>query len=143
MDDEQMEVVGHFKYIGSLKSADGNCRKDGRSRSRMAKKIMLDLVGLPIWRDRGMNEDLNMKLVRSLVWKVLTYGTECCTLTKADERRIESGELWMYRRMSRVSWTEHRTDQVSLYSLTPAGSFLCAASSPSLAAQSEMAGESW
>ena len=45
VDDEQMEVVEHFKYLGSLKSADGNCSKDTRSQIGMAKKIMLDLVG--------------------------------------------------------------------------------------------------
>ena len=44
VDDEQMEVVEHFKYIGSLKAADGNCSKDTISRIGMAKKIMLDLV---------------------------------------------------------------------------------------------------
>ncbi len=82
MDDKQMEVVEHFKYLGSLKSADGKCSIDTRSGIGMAKKIMLDLV--PIWRDRGMNKDLNMKLVRSLVCTVLTYSTECWTLTKAD-----------------------------------------------------------
>ena len=56
----------------------------------MVKKRMLDLV--PIWKDRGMNKDLKMKLVRSLVWTVLTYGTEGWTLTKADEKRIESDQ---------------------------------------------------
>ena len=50
-----------FKYLGSLKSSDGNCNKDTRSRIGMAKKRMLDLV--PIWKDRGINKDLNMKLV--------------------------------------------------------------------------------
>ena len=44
VDDEQMEVIGHFKYLGSLKAADGNCRKDAISRMGMAKQIMLDLV---------------------------------------------------------------------------------------------------
>ena len=81
----------------------------------MDKKIMLDLVS--IWRDRGMNKDLKMKLVRSLMWTVLTYGAECWTLMKADEKRIESAELWIYRRMLRVSWTEHRTDQSILTEL--------------------------
>ncbi len=79
VDDEQLEVVEHFKYLGSLKSADGNCSKDTRSRIGMAKKIMLDLVS--IWRDRGMNKDLKMKLVRSPVWTALTYGAECWILT--------------------------------------------------------------
>ena len=70
---------------------------------------MLDLV--PIWKDRGINKYLKMKLVCSLVsqWTVLTYGAEGWTLTKANQKRIESAELWIYRRMLRVSWTEHRT----------------------------------
>ena len=58
-----------------------------------------------------MSKDLKMKLNRSLMWTVLTYGAACWTLTKVDEKRIESAELWIYRRMLRVSWTEHRTDQ--------------------------------
>ena len=65
LDDEEMEVVEHFKYLGSLKSATGNCSKDTRDPIGMTKKIMLDLV--PIWRDRGMNKGLEMKLIRSLV----------------------------------------------------------------------------
>ena len=76
---------------------------------------MLDLV--PIWKDRGINKDLKMKLVRSLVWTVLTYGAEGWTLKKADVKRIESAEMWIYRRMLRVSWTEHRTDESILLEL--------------------------
>ena len=64
MNGEQMAVIEHFKYLGLLKSADCNCSKDTRSRIGMDKKIMLDLG--PIWRDRGMDKDLKMKLVRSL-----------------------------------------------------------------------------
>ena len=90
VEDEQMEVVEHFKYLGSLKSANGNCRTDTRSRIEMAKKIMLDLVR--IWRDRGMDKDLKMELVCWLVWTILTYGAEeGWPLMKADhEKRIES-----------------------------------------------------
>ena len=30
VDDDDIEAVEHFKYLGSLKSADGNCNKDIR-----------------------------------------------------------------------------------------------------------------
>ena len=51
VDDEQIEVVEHLKYLGSLNSADGNnCSKDTRSRIGMVKKLMFDLV--PICKDR-------------------------------------------------------------------------------------------
>ena len=115
VDDDEIEVVEHFKYLGSLKSADGNCNKDTRSRIGMAKKRMLDRV--PIWKDRGINKDLKMKLVRSLVWTVLTYGAEGWTLTTADEKRIHSAELWIYRRILRVTWTAHKTDESILIEL--------------------------
>ena len=88
VDNEPIEVVEHFKYIGSMKSADDNCSKDTISRIGMAKKIMLDLV--PIWKDRIIVKYLKLNLVRLLVWTVLTYGAECWTLKKADEKRIES-----------------------------------------------------
>ena len=92
VDDEQMEVVEHFKYLGSLKSADGNCSKYTKFGFGMAKTVLLDL--LPIWRGRVMNKDLKMELVRSLVWTALTYGAECWILTNGDEKRMESAELW-------------------------------------------------
>ena len=96
MDDEQMEVVEHFKYVGLLKSADGN-------------------------------------LVRSLVCTVLMYGAVCWTLMEADEKRIESADMWIYRGMFRVSWTEHRTYQ----SIQTASRNGCAPQA--LVTQSEMA----
>ena len=65
---------------------------------------------------RVINIDLKMKLVRSLVWTVLTYG-DGWTLAKADEKRIESAEMWIYCRLLRVSWTEHRTDESILLEL--------------------------
>ncbi len=66
MDDEQMEMVEHFKYIESLKSADGYnyCSKDTRFGIGMAKKILLGL--LPIWRGRVMNKDLPDSVISSL-----------------------------------------------------------------------------
>ena len=110
VDDEQIEVVEHVKYLGSLKADDGNCSKDTRSRIAMAKKRMLDLG--PMWKDRGITKELKMKLVGpSLGCVESSHLWHRWTPNKADEKRIESAELWIYRRMLRVSWTEHRTDE--------------------------------
>ena len=51
------------------------------------------------------------------MWTVLTYGAECWALKKADEKRIESAEMCIYRRILRVSWTEHRIDESILIEL--------------------------
>ena len=78
VDDEQISLVEHLKYLGSLKSADGNYSRDTRPRIAMAKQRVFHLV--PIWRDRVINKDLKMKRVRLLVWTVLTYDIEGWTL---------------------------------------------------------------
>ena len=53
VDDEHIGAVEHFKYLGSLKSGDGNCSKDARSRIGMVKKRMLDLVPTDLERRRN------------------------------------------------------------------------------------------
>ena len=39
------------------------------------------------------------------------YGCESWTLKKADERMIEVFELWLWRRVLRVSWRERKTNE--------------------------------
>ena len=65
VDTEPIEVVEHFKYLGSLKSADGNCSKTPDPELEWPKKECSILY--PIWKDRGINKDLKMKLERSPV----------------------------------------------------------------------------
>ena len=116
VDGEQIDEVEHFKYLGSLKAANGRCEKDIRTRIGMAKKRMLELV--TIWKDRGIRQELKVKLVRALVWTVLTYGAEGWTLLKADEKRIQAAEMWIYRRMLRISWKERRTNESVMLQLS-------------------------
>ena len=41
----------------------------------------------------------------------MTYGTEGWTLKAKQIKKIQSAEMWFYRRMLRVSWREKRTDE--------------------------------
>ena len=91
---ERIEVVEHFKYIGSLKSADGNCNNGTRSRIGMTKKRMLDLIR--IWRDRSIHKhraenDTSVVGICALVcvYGSHLYGAEGWTLAKAGEKRID------------------------------------------------------
>lgn len=112
---ENLEKVENFKYLGSIKSANGRCEKDIRSRIGMAKQRMTALNN--IWKDRSITRNLKLKLIEVLVWPVLMYGCEGWTLTKADERRIEAAEMWFLRRLLRISWTSHRTNDSILQEL--------------------------
>ena len=63
-----------------------------------------------VMKDRDVSRDLKIKLVQTLVFPVVTYGSESWTLKKADQNRIESFELWVWRRLLRIPWTEKKTN---------------------------------
>ena len=60
--------------------------------------------------------DLNLrkKLVKCYVWGMALYGAETWTLRATDQKRLESFEMWCWRRME-ISWTDHvRNEEVLL-----------------------------
>jgi len=61
--------------------------------------------------------DLNLrkKLVKFYVWSIALYGAETWTFWATDQKRQESFEMWCWRRMEKVSWTDHvRNEEVLL-----------------------------
>jgi len=61
--------------------------------------------------------DLNLrkKLVKCYIWSVALYDAETWTLRAADHKYLESFEMWCWRRMEKISWTDHmRNEEVLL-----------------------------
>ena len=61
--------------------------------------------------------DLNLrkKLVKFYVWSMAVYGVETWTLRATDQKLLESFEMWCWRRMAKISWTDHvRNEEVLL-----------------------------
>ena len=54
---------------------------------------------------------LLQRMVKAFVWSVALYGSETWTLRKEDIRRLETFEIWIWRRMMKVPWTEHKTNE--------------------------------
>ena len=58
-------------------------------------------------------------LVKAMVFPVFTYGCESWTTRKAECKRIDAFELWCWRRLLRVPWTEGRSNQFILKEISP------------------------
>ena len=61
--------------------------------------------------------DLNLrkKLVKCYIWSMALYGAETGTFRAADKKYLESFEMWCWRRMEKISWTDHvRNEEVLL-----------------------------
>ena len=46
-----------------------------------------------------------------MIFPVVMYGCESWTTKKAKRRRIDAFELWCWRRLLRVPWTERKSNQ--------------------------------
>ena len=53
---------------------------------------------------------LKVRLLRSTAFAIASYGSESWTMKLADKKRIDSFEMWCYRRILRISWTERKTN---------------------------------
>ena len=58
-----------------------------------------------------------------MVFPAVMYGCESWTVKKAESRRIDAFELWYWRKLLRVPWTERRSNQSILKEINP-GCFL-------------------
>ena len=59
--------------------------------------------------------ELRKKLVKCYIWSIALYGAETGTLQAVDQKHLESFEMWCWRRIEKMSWTEHvRNEEVLL-----------------------------
>ena len=60
-----------------------------------------------------------VRLVKIMGFPVVMYGCESWTIKKAEHSRIDAFELWYWRRLVRVPWTERRSNQSILKKISP------------------------
>ena len=58
-------------------------------------------------------------IVKAMVFPLVMYGCENWTIKKPEHRRIDAFELWCWRRLLRVPWTERRSNQSILKEMSP------------------------
>ena len=66
---------------------------------------------------RKITNRLKLRLTRCFIWSVLLYACETWTLTSVLEKRLEAAEMWMYRRITRTSWKDKKTNKEVLNQL--------------------------
>ena len=57
------------------------------------------------------SRDITCQQVKAMVFPAVMYGCESWTIKKAECQRIDTFELWCWRRLLRVPWTARRSNQ--------------------------------
>ena len=117
IDGERMETMRDFILQGSKIIVDGDCSHEIKRCLLLGRKAMANLDS--ILKSRNITLPTNVHLVKAMVFPIVMYGCESWTIKKAEGRRIDTFELWCWRRLLRVPWTERRSNQSTLKEISP------------------------
>ena len=94
---ETMETVTDFIFLGSKITVDSDCSHEIERCLLLGKKAMTKLNS--ILKSRDITLQTKVRIVKAMVFPVVTYRCENWTRRKAEPRRIDALELWCWRRL--------------------------------------------
>ena len=117
IDGEKVETVTDFIFLDSKITTDGDCSHEIKRCLLLGRKAMTNLDS--VLKSRDITLLTKVHLVKPIVCSVVVYGFENWTIKKAEHQRIDVFELWCWRRLLRVPWTERRSNQSILMEISP------------------------
>lgn len=90
IENEKLETVQCYTYLGSKITHDGRSEMDIKSRIAQAKQAFYKKKHLLTANTVSLNTRKN--LIKSFVWSIALYGAETWTIQKAERKKIEAFE---------------------------------------------------
>ena len=109
IDGQHIEQVTSYMYLGSLITDDGRCEKEIKRRIMIARTTFTNMRTL--LSCRGIHLKTRLRAIKCYIWPTLFYGAETWTITKSLLSRLDAFEMWVYRRVLKISWTEKITNE--------------------------------
>ena len=75
-----------------------------------------------ILNSRDITLPTKVRLVKVMVFPVVMYGCESCTIKKAEYQISNAFELWCWTRLLRVPWTARKSNKLILKEIRPENS---------------------
>ena len=98
IDGETIETVRDFIFLGSKITADGDCSHEIKRRLHLGRKAMINIDSIQHIKSRDITLPTKVRLVKAMVFLVVTYGCESWTIKKAEHQRIDAFELWCWEK---------------------------------------------
>ena len=90
-DEQTVEIVADFIFLGSKITADGDCSYEIKRHLLLGRKVMTNLDR--VLKSRDITLPTKVRLVKAMVFPVVMYGCESWTVKKAERLRIDAFEL--------------------------------------------------
>ena len=102
---------------GSKITADGDCSHEIKRRLLLGRKVMTNLDS--ILKSKDITLPTKVRLIKGMVFPVVMYGYESCTIKEVECWGIDAFGLWCWRRLLRVPWTARRSSHSILKDINP------------------------
>ena len=112
-----METVTGFIFLGSKITVDGDSSHEIKKLMLLGRKAMTNLDS--ILKSKAITLLAKVHIVKAMIFPVLMYRCESCTIKKAEHQRIDVFKLWCWKRLLRVPWTARRSNQSILKEINP------------------------
>ena len=93
---EKVEIVTDFLFLGSKITADGDCSHEIRRQLLLGRKAVTNLG--TVLKSRDITLPTKVRVVKAIVFLVVTYGCESRIIKKAECQRIDTFELWCWEK---------------------------------------------
>ncbi|KAI5640823.1 hypothetical protein NE865_06931 [Phthorimaea operculella] len=108
INNEPISQVESFKYLGSIITQDSKCTQDIKCRIGMAKQAFHSKKSI---FTSSMPMNIRKRFIKTYIWSIALYGCETWTMTQRDRERLEAFEMWGWRRMQKIKWTDKVTNE--------------------------------
>ena len=100
IEEEKLEAVTNFIFLGSKITTDGDCSHEIKRRLVLERKAVTNLDS--VLKSRDITLSTKVCIVKVVVFPVVMYGHESWTIKKAGSQRIDAFKLWCWRRFLRA-----------------------------------------
>uniref|UniRef100_A0A8D8SHV0 Craniofacial development protein 2 n=1 Tax=Cacopsylla melanoneura TaxID=428564 RepID=A0A8D8SHV0_9HEMI len=104
----RIERVTQCQYLGTCINEAWDNSQEVKCRIAKARNVFNSMDS--VFKSHNLTLDTKTRLLKCYVFSVLLYGVETWTLTEATTNKLRAFELWLYRRMLRISWIQKITN---------------------------------
>lgn len=104
----RIEQVQKYKYLGSVINSEMAPDQEIKIRIEMARNAFVKYSTM--FTNRNLKLDIRLRFMECYVWSVLMYGVETWTLKAQMIKKLEAFEMWLYRRILKIPWTDRITN---------------------------------
>jgi len=109
-----------FIFLGSKITADSDCSHETKRHLLLGRKAMISLNR--VLKSRDITLPTKDHIIKAMAFPIVLYGCKSWTIEKTECQRIDAFELWCWRRLLRILWTEKRSNQSILKEINPVSS---------------------